>query len=109
MNLSDDELDQLLREVRSDQRPGDWAQGISRGLEARVLARLARRESWAEALFGLASWRPLFASAAAVAVLALWSGGAAAQLWDDTWLATEVVEEDAGDIPAPPGFEEIDF
>lgn len=107
MKPTDEELDKLLQAAGRDHRPGDWAHEAARGLEARVLARLARRESWSEAVFGLVSWRPLLASAGLVAMAAIWAGGSAAQLWDDEWLAGHAPEEET--YPAPPGLEEIDY
>ena len=107
MNPTDEEPDRLLRTAAGDTRPAQWAHTAARGLEARVLARLARKESWAEAAFGLASWRPLLASAGLVAIAAVWAGGSAAQVWDDEWLAGQTTEDES--FPAPPGIEDIDY
>ena len=84
-----DPLDDLLRRASQDARRGEWLREASRGLEARVLRRIARPETWAEAVFSLTSWRPLAAAAAVVVIVALWAGRGVADVFNDEWIATQ--------------------
>lgn len=103
----DPDLDSLLREAAGDPRPADWTHTVSRGLEARVLQRLARPESWAEAIFSLTSWRPLAAAAAVVLAVGVWGGRSAMDVFNEDWLTTQSAEPEGG--LTSPGLDEFDF
>jgi hypothetical protein len=96
----DGKLDALLREAAGDSRPAAWVCDASRGMEARVLKRIARPESWAEAVFSLTSWRPLAAAALAVVAIALWSGRSAADVFSEEWLTSHTAGEQDGGLSA---------
>lgn len=100
MKPTDDRLDSLLRDARQDPRPLSRTAAAARGLEARVLQRLARPESWAEAIFSLTSWRPLAAALVTVAAIALFTGGGAADVFSDEWLHSQTAEEAPEDLTA---------
>jgi hypothetical protein len=93
-----DPLDTLLRDAAHDPRRGEWMREAARGLEARVLRRLAQPETWAEAVFSLTSWRPLAAAVAVVLLVGVWTGGSVADVFDDDWLAIEAAG-DTGETP----------
>ena len=85
----EEELDALLRAAAGDPRPDGWVHDASRGLEARVLRRIAKPETWAEAIFSLTSWRPLAVAAAVVLIIGLWTGRSVADVFNDDWIATQ--------------------
>ena len=85
----DQQLDALLRGAAEDPRRSEWLRDAARGLEARVLQRLARPESWTEAVFSLTSWRPLAAAVAVVLLIGLWTGRGVADVFNDDWLAAQ--------------------
>ena len=90
---NDDKLEALLRDANADPRPGEWIRNAARGMEARVLQRLAQPESWAEAIFSLTSWRPLAAALVAVVIIGAWSGRSITDVFNEDWLTTQTVEE----------------
>lgn len=102
MKTPDENLDHLLSHAAHDPRPDSWIHRASRGLEARVLQRLARPQSWSEALFSLTSWRPLAAAAALVFAIAAFTGRGVTDVFDDDWLSLQT--PDATD-PASAGFD----
>ena len=91
---ADEQLDALLRGAAEDPRRGEWLRDAARGLEARVLRRIARPESWAEAIFSLTSWRPLAAAVAVVLLVGLWTGRSVTDVFNDDWLAAQTAPED---------------
>lgn len=91
----DDSLDSLLRDAARDPRRREWMHDAARGLEARVLQRIARPETWAEAVFSLTSWRPLAAAAALLLLAGLWTGRSVADVFNDDWLAARTTDEAA--------------
>lgn len=96
----DGPLDALLREAAGDSRPAAWVCDASRGMEARVLQRIARPASWAEALFSLTSWRPLAAAALAVVAIGLWSGRSTVDVFSEEWLTSHTAEGQDGGLSA---------
>ena len=108
---ADHELDALLRAAAGDDRPDAWSASVVRGLEARVLLRLARPISWGDALFSLNSWRPLAAAAVIALAAAVWSAPAVADVLNDDWLATHAtVDESAEEIVTPDlGDSDVEF
>ena len=105
---NDDQLDALLRDAARDARPGEWVRAAGRGLEARVLKRIAKPESWTEAIFSLTSWRPLAAAVGAVLIVGAWSGRGAADVFNEDWLTTQALEE-PDDGLAGSGFDDLEF
>ena len=103
MKTPDENLDSLLRAAARDPRPADWISRAARGMEARVLQRLARPESWAEALFSLTSWRPLAAAVVLVLLIGAWTGSGIMDVFNDDWLTLQTE-----DVPDP-GTDELDF
>jgi|GEM_PF-5527340 len=89
----DDELDALFKDAARDTRQVEWTRNAARGLEARVLKRIARPESWNEAIFSLSSWRPLAAAAFAVLAIGAWSARSAVDVFNEDWLTTQTVED----------------
>lgn len=94
MKSPDENLDDLLRRAAPDPRRTDWIRRASRGLEARVLQRLAQPQSWSEALFSLTSWRPLAAAAALVLAVAAFTGRGVTDVFDDDWLTLQTPDAD---------------
>lgn len=103
MKTPDEELDNLLRDAAADTRPGSWIRDAARGMEARVLQRLAQPESWAEAIFSLTSWRPLVAAVIAVVIIGAWTGTSVADVFDEDWITLQSPE------PPEAGIEDFDF
>ena len=96
----DDNRDDLLREASGDTRPHAWVRDASRGMEARVLKRLASPESWTDAILSLTSWRPLAAAAVAVVVIGAWSGRNTADVFNEDWLTSQTAEDQDGGLSA---------
>ena len=86
---NNDGLDDMLRGAAQDPRRGEWLRDAARGLEARVLRRIAKPESWAEAIFSLTSWRPLAAAVAMVLLTGIWAGRGVTDVFNDDWLASQ--------------------
>ena len=86
-------MESLLRAAAADDRREAWIRSASRGLESRVLQRLSKPESWSEALFYLASWRPLAAAAMVVLAVGAWTGRSVADVFNDDWLTSQTAEE----------------
>ena len=103
MKTPDEKLDALLRDAAADPRPGTWIRDAARGMETRVLQRLAQPESWGEALFSLTSWRPLAAAIIAVIVIGAWTGHSIIDVFDEDWLTLQAPEEQA------PGMDDLEF
>ena len=91
--MHNDRLEALLQAAAADERRETWIRSASRGLEARVLQRLARPESWSEALFSLASWRPLAVAVVVVLAAGAWSGRSITDVFNDDWLTSQTAEE----------------
>jgi hypothetical protein len=104
----EDNLDALLHRAARDDRPAEWASDVSRGMEARVLKRIARPESWGEAVFSLSSWRPLAAAAAAVLAIAAWSGRNTADVFNEDWLMSQTTDEQDSGLTAS-SLEDLEF
>jgi hypothetical protein len=104
MNPSDDDkLDAFLRAAADDPRPGEWSRAAARGLESRVLKRIAKPGSWSDAVFSLTSWRPLAAATAVVLLIGAWSARSVAEVFDDDWLTSQTAGETDDDL------EDIEF
>ncbi len=93
MKTPDENLDALLRGAAADPRIDPWIRDAARGMETRVLQRLARPESWSEALFSLTSWRPLAAAVVAVLLIGAWSGSSITDVLDEDWITLQTPEE----------------
>lgn len=93
MNPPDKELNNLLRDAAADPRRDSWLRDAARGMEARVIQRLAQPESWAEAIFSLTSWRPLAAAIVAVLVIGAWTGTSVADVFDEDWITLQSPDE----------------
>lgn len=93
MSKSEHDPEELLRLARTDDRPAGWVTSAARGLEARVLQRLAQPETWTEALFSLTSWRPLAAAVLTVVIISLWTGRGVAEVFNDDWLTSQTADE----------------
>lgn len=97
MKTPDEKLNALLRDASADPRPGSWIRDAARGMEVRVLQRLAKPETWSEAIFSLTSWRPLAAAVIAVLLIGAWTGNSITDVFDEDWITLQTPEEpDAG-------------
>jgi hypothetical protein len=104
----EDKLDALLREAAEDSRPLTWVDDASRGMEARVLQRIARPESWADAVFSMASWRPIAAAVLAVAAAGVWCGRNTADVFNEDWLTSQTAEDQDGGLSAA-SLDDVDY
>jgi hypothetical protein len=104
----DDPLDTLLRAAAADSRPAAWTSDAARGMEARVLKRIARPESWSEALLSMTSWRILAAAAAAVVVIGVWSGRNTADVFNEEWLSSHTGAEHEDGLSTT-GLDDLEF
>ena len=93
MKTPDEKLDALLRDAGADPRPTIWIHDAARGMESRVLQRLAQPESWSEALFSLTSWPPLAAAVVAVLLIGAWSGDSITDVFDEDWITLQTPED----------------
>jgi hypothetical protein len=98
-----DPLDTLFRDAAGDSRRDEWMRDAARGMEGRVLRRIARPETWAEAVFSLTSWRPLAAALFLVLIIGAWTGRGVADVFNDDWLTVHASAE-----PGEPS-EDFDF
>lgn len=103
MKTPDENLDSLLRDASRDPRPDGWIRHAARGMEARVLQRIAQPESWAEAIFSLTSWRPLAAAILTVLLIGAWTGRSVADVFNDDWLTVQTADD------TDPGADVFDF
>ncbi len=71
---TDQELHALLQSAATHPTRTAWIQSASRGIEARVLARLQQPPSWLEAFSALSSWRPALLASALCLLTACWVG-----------------------------------
>lgn len=109
MNPPDDNhLDALLRAAAADSRPAAWTSDAARGMEARVLKRIARPESWGEAVLSMTSWRTLAAAAVAVIAIGVWSGRNTADVFNEEWLSSHTGAEHEDGLPAT-GPDDLEF
>ena len=93
MKTTDEKLDALLLDAAADPRPASWINEVARGMETRILQRLAQPESWSEALFSLTSWRPLAAAVIAVLLIGAWSGNSITDVFDEDWITLQTQED----------------